>query len=145
MSRLNPMITLAQLNTLGAGHLPGLLGMEILAFDEGRLVAAMNVTPQHLAPNGYLHGGSVVSLADTACGYATILHLPEGGQSFTTIELKTNYLGTTRDGRVVCTATARHLGKTTQVWDAEVVDETSGKTIALFRCSNVILYPQVSS
>jgi uncharacterized protein (TIGR00369 family) len=84
----------------------------------------------------------VVTLADTACGYACVAHLPEGAASFTTIELKSNHLGTAREGTVVATATVVHLGKTTQVWDATVRNKASGKTMALFRCTQMLLYPK---
>jgi uncharacterized protein (TIGR00369 family) len=98
------------------------------------------VKPHLLAPNGFLHAGSVVTLADTACGCACIASLPEGAASFTTIELKSNHLGTARDGVIECVASAVHLGRTTQVWDAVVTEQGSGKTIALFRCTQMILY-----
>jgi 1,4-dihydroxy-2-naphthoyl-CoA hydrolase len=90
-----------------------------------------------MAPNGYLHAGSVVTLADTCCGYGCISSLPEGAQNFTTVELKSNHLGTARDGVIECTAVAVHMGRTTQVWDATVTH--NGKTIALFRCTQMIL------
>ena len=83
-----------------------------------------------------------MALADTTCGYATIAHLPEGAQSFTTIELKSNHLGTIREGSCTCVATAQHLGRTTQVWDAVVSDEASGRKLALFRCTQMILWPK---
>ena len=143
MSILNPNLTLEQLNGIGASMLPGHLGIEILALEQGKLTARMAVQSHHMAPNGFLHGGSVVSLADTATGYATVAHLPEGAQSFTTIELKANYFSSVKEGAVVlCVASAQHLGRSTQVWDAEVTDEASGKRLALFRCSNMVLYPK---
>jgi len=98
--------------------------------------------PHLLAANGYLHAGSVVTLADTASGYGCIANLPEGAANFTTIELKSNHLGTARDGVITCTAKVAHKGRTTQVWDATVTDKTSGRTIALFRCTQMILYPK---
>jgi uncharacterized protein (TIGR00369 family) len=91
-----------------------------------------------LAPNGYLHAGAIVALADTACGYGCFAFLPEGGTGFTTIELKTNFLGTAREGTLECEALRVHGGRTTQVWDATVRREA--KTIALFRCTQLILY-----
>jgi len=100
------------------------------------------VRQQLLSPNGYLHAGSVVTLADTAAGYACMAHLPEGAHSFTTIELKSNHLGTAREGAIAAVATPAHLGRTTQVWDVTVTDEANGKTIALFRCTQMILYPK---
>ena len=130
------------LNQRGEGCLPGHLGIVITAVGDGELSAEMAVLPHLLAPNGYLHAGSVVTLADTCSGYGCIVNLPEGASNFTTIELKSNHLGTAREGTIVCTAKVAHLGRTTQVWDAVVSDKASGKTIALFRCTQMILYPK---
>ena len=129
-------------NTFGATYLPGHRGIQITEVSPGKLAAEMPVAPHLLAPNGYLHAGSVVTLADTCAGYGCISNLPEGAQNFTTIELKSNHLGTAREGTIACVATAVHLGRTTQIWDATVTDKASGKTIALFRCTQMILYPK---
>jgi uncharacterized protein (TIGR00369 family) len=129
-------------NQFGGDTLPTHLDIVITAVAEGTLTAQFEVGAKHLAPNGFLHAGSVVTLADTACGYACFAHLPEGAQNFTTIELKSNHLGTARDGVVVATAKAVHLGRTTQVWDAVVTSQATGKTIALFRCTQMILFPK---
>ena len=134
--------TIDQLNARGAGYLPGLIGIEILSLEPGRLTSRLTLRPELLAPNGYLHAATIIALADTSCGYGTIAHLPEGAQNFTTIELKSNFLGTAREGVIACVATRVHSGRTTQVWDAQVTDETSGKTIALFRCTQLVLYPR---
>jgi len=139
---VNPKHTPESFNQFGATYLPGHLGIQITEVAAGKLSAEMSVKPQHLAPNGYLHAGSVVTLADTCAGYGCISNLPDGAHSFTTIELKSNHLGTAREGVIACTATAVHLGRTTQVWDATVIDQASGKTIALFRCTQMILYPK---
>ena len=93
-----------------------------------------------MAPNGYLHAGSVVTLADTSAGYGCVANLPEGATGFTTIELKSNHLGTARDGTIECRATAVHLGKNTQVWDSVVTHRETNRTIALFRCTQMVLY-----
>lgn len=130
------------LNERGKEFLPGYLGVEMTALAEGTLSARMAVKRLHVAPNEFLHAASVVALADTACGYATLAHLPDGAASFTTIELKSNFLGTVREGAVACVATAQHLGRTTQVWDAVVTDEATGRKIALFRCTQMILWPK---
>lgn len=123
-----------------AGTLPEHIGFELISVEPGKLRAALQVKPHHLAPNGYLHAAAVVLLADTTCGYGCMTHLPEGAESFTTIELKSNHLGTARDGRLECEATPVHRGRTTQVWDATVT--AGGKTIALFRCTQMILWPK---
>ena len=83
-----------------------------------------------------------MTLADTTCGNATLAHLPAGADSFTTIELKSNHLGSVREGILSCVATAVHLGRTTQVWDAVVSDEVTGKKIAVFRCTQLVLWPR---
>ena len=98
--------------------------------------------PHLVAPNGYLHAATVIALADTACGYGCRAHLPEGAEGFTTIELKANFLGTARDGIIQTVATPAHLGGTTHVWDATVTRKSDGKAIALFRCTQMILYPK---
>lgn len=135
-------VTTDQLNALGVGHFPGYLGLAITSVENGEVTGRLEIKPHHLAPNGFLHAGSVVTLADTCCGYACRVHLPEGADNFTTIELKSNHLGTAREGAIVCVAKPAHLGRTTQVWDAVVTNEATGKTIAIFRCTQMILYPK---
>jgi 1,4-dihydroxy-2-naphthoyl-CoA hydrolase len=122
-------------------YLPDHMGIEVLTVEEKTVHARMAIQPHHLAPNGFLHAGSVVTLADTCCGYGCIANLPAGALSFTTVELKSNHLGTAREGTIDCHAVAVHLGKTTQVWDATVTDP-NGKTMALFRCTQMILWPR---
>jgi 1,4-dihydroxy-2-naphthoyl-CoA hydrolase len=135
------MTTIDELNARGQGYLPGLIGIDFISLEPGRLTSRLALRPELLAPNGYLHAATIVALADTTCGYGTLADLPSGGENFTTIELKSNFLNTARQGVITCVATRVHGGRTTQVWDAQVTDEASGKTIALFRCTQLILYP----
>ena len=125
----------------GVGGLPGLLGVELISVEDCLLVAELKVREALLAPNGYLHAASVVGLADTMCGYGCMAHLPEGAKGFTTIELKSNFLGTALDGTIYVEARPVHLGRTTQVWDAVVRHRETGKTVALFRCTQMVLWP----
>ncbi|WP_221088472.1 PaaI family thioesterase [Deinococcus aquaedulcis] len=141
MAQPAPLPTPEALNALGEGHLPGLIGIRFTQVGRERLRSELTVRPELLAPNGFLHAASVVALADTTCGYGTRLLLPEGASGFTTIELKSNHLGTARSGRVTCEARNVHAGRTTQVWDAKVHDE-AGKLMALFRCTQAVLYPR---
>ncbi len=134
------MLTSDQLTQFGASSLPGLLGIVILQASPEEVHAELPVRPGVMAPNGYLHAGSIVSLADTCAGYGCIANLPAGASGFTTIELKSNHLGTARDGVIECKAKPVHLGRTTQVWDAVVTHRESGKTLALFRCTQMVLY-----
>ena len=124
---------------LGHGRLPGLIGIEVSSIEDGKAVMRLPLRDELLAPNGYLHAATVVALADSACGYGCIAYLPEGATGFTTIELKTNFLGTILEGTLVCEARRAHGGRTTQVWDATVTTEV-GKTLALFRCTQLLLY-----
>ena len=131
-------LTLAQLNEAGSRLFPGLLGIEVDDVADGVVQARLGVQEKHLAPNGFLHAGAVVALADTACGYGCILSLPEGATGFTTIELKTNFLRTTLTGTIGCAAKLAHGGRTTQIWDATVSD-ADGRAMALFRCTQLVL------
>jgi len=129
-------------NKRGVGKLPGHLGIVVTLATRERMEAQLPVQPHLLAPNGFLHAGSVVTLADTLCGYGCVLNLPDGASGFTTVELKSNHLGTTLEGTVAVVATPAHLGRTTQVWDAVVTHVQSGRTLALFRCTQMVLYPK---
>ena len=120
-------------------HLPGLLGIEVLEVAAGRLVAKLKVAKKHMALNGYLHAGSVITLADSSAGYGCLANLPEGAVGFTTVELKSNLMGTVTQGEVVCVASCMHAGRTTQVWECEVRSEAS-KLLAKFTCTQLILY-----
>ena len=139
---LRPGMTVETMNERGRGRLPELVGFRVMALEQGLLVAEIDIRPQLLAPNGFLHAASIVALADTACGYGCIAHLPKGAENFTTVELKSNFLGTAREGTIDCVARPAHLGSTTQVWDATVKRHADGKAIALFRCTQMILWPK---
>lgn len=136
------MLQAEHFNGVGAQNLPGYLGIVILSVGPSTVKAELPVRAELMAPNGFLHAGSIVTLADTCAGYGCVAHLPDGASGFTTVELKSNHLGTARDGTIECLATAVHLGKTTQVWDAVVTHRESGRTLALFRCTQMVLYPK---
>src|SRR5215510_4327080 len=123
------MTTIDQLNARGQGYLPGLIGIEFTSMESGRLKSRLPLRPELLAPNGYLHAAVIIALADTTCGYGTFSTLPEGANNFTTIELKSNFLGTAHEGVIACVATLMHGGRTTQVWDAQITNESHGKTL----------------
>lgn len=125
-------------NERGLGLLPGHLGIEIIEIARTHIVGRFEVADSHKAPNGYLHAGSVVTLADTLCGYGTAANLPAGASGFTTVELKSNFFSTLLKGTVTCRAEPVHAGGTTQVWDARVTSD-AGKLMALFRCTNLVL------
>lgn len=133
-------MTAEEFNRRSAGHLPGLVGMQVLSVSADALESRLELRAELQAPNGFLHAASIIALADTTCGYGCVAHLPPGARGFTTIELKTNFLGTARDGAILCRATPIHLGRTTHVWDALVTLEGSGARLALFRCTQMVLW-----
>jgi 1,4-dihydroxy-2-naphthoyl-CoA hydrolase len=134
---MNDAVALFRANQ--AGYLPDHLGLDLVEIRRGFVRGRFEIGKLHLAPNGYLHAAAVVALADTACGYGCVVSLPDGATGFTTAELKANFIGTALEGGIGCEAPLLHGGRTTQVWDAEVKSEASGKTIALFRCTQIIL------
>jgi 1,4-dihydroxy-2-naphthoyl-CoA hydrolase len=133
-------LTPEHFNSIQRGTLPGVLGINVAWVGEDGLRATMAITPAHMAPNGFLHAASIIALADTCCGYGCMSRLPQGANGFTTIELKSNHLGTALQGTIECHARPVHLGRTTQVWDATV--SAQGKTLALFRCTQMVLWPK---
>ena len=135
-------MTMDQINRRGEGFLPGLLGIEFVKVDEQGVESRLAVRKALMAPNGFLHAASVIALADTSAGYGCVRLLPQGAKGFTTIELKSNFLGTALEGSIYCRATPAHLGRTTQVWDAVVTHEATGAKIALFRCTQMVLWPK---
>jgi 1,4-dihydroxy-2-naphthoyl-CoA hydrolase len=119
--------------------LPALLGLQVVDVADGELRMSVAIEPRLLAPNGYLHAATVIGLADTACGFACIAHLPAGAENFTTIELKTNFLRSAQPGVAIdCEARLVHGGRTTQIWDATVTD-ADDRSMALFRCTQLLL------
>lgn len=137
------MITAEDFNQRGVGRLPGHLGLVITLCSADELRAELPVRTELMASNGFLHAGAVVTLADTLCGYGCVASLPAGASGFTTVELKSNHLGTAREGMLDAVARPVHRGRSTQVWDATVSHRATGKTLALFRCTQMVLYPAV--
>lgn len=131
-------------NERGRDFLPGFLGVDFTHVSKEETRARLEIAKHHLAPNGFLHAGTVITLADTLCGYGTVMNLPEGASGFTTIELKSNFLGTALEGSISGFGRPVHIGRTTQVWESEITNDTTGKTIALFRVTQMVLYPRES-
>jgi uncharacterized protein (TIGR00369 family) len=129
---------LKALEQAGAEYLPGLIGIEFDTSEAEVVRARLPLRKALFAPNGYVHAGAIVTFADTACGYGCLLSLPDGATGFTTIELKTNFLRSAKEGPIACEARLVHGGRTTQLWDATVSDP-DGRTMALFRCTQLVL------
>jgi len=131
-----------RLNLFAREKHPGLVGIEISACNEEEVRGSFMVRAEVIAGTGFLWAPVVVTLADWLCAAGTPLHFPkERDASFTTVELKTNFLGSAREGEVVSArAVPAHVGRSTQVWDVSVRNDTQDKIIALFRCTQMVLY-----
>ena len=124
------------------GRFPSMIGLEMLEVEREVVRGRLETTELLIAGTGYLWAPVVIGLADALCAAGTGANLPDGA-TFTTVELKTNFLGSARAGEwIVGEATPAHLGRTTQVWDVTVVNETTNRTIALQRCTQMVLYPR---
>jgi uncharacterized protein (TIGR00369 family) len=135
------LVSLEELAAIVPGSLPGLVGFRVTDVGWGLVRARLDVRPDLMAPNGFLHAATVIALADTACGFGVRTCLPDGALGFTTLALDARFLATTREGGLTTEARLRHGGRSTQVWDADVVAEASGRTTAVFRCTQLLLWP----
>ncbi|MGH6613525.1 PaaI family thioesterase [Sphingomonas sp.] len=129
------------LNRANIGKLPEHLGLIITEVGDGRVVGQFTVRPDLVSHTGYLLAGVGLTLADLLCAYGVSSAWPDGAKSFTTAEVKCNFIGTALEGEVQITASLVHGGRTTQLWDAEIVSLVSGRRMALFRATQIILYP----
>jgi uncharacterized protein (TIGR00369 family) len=131
-----------QLNEFASRKHPGIVGIEVLSVEPDLVTGRLDVTEEVVAGTGFLWAPVVITLADWLCACGIGPSLPEGA-GFTTIEIKTNFLGTVRQGGAVFgRAWPVHQGRSTQVWDSEIRDEASERVIALFRCTQMVLHPK---
>ncbi|MDR3510899.1 MAG: PaaI family thioesterase [Caulobacteraceae bacterium] len=142
MPRTTNHTSVEDLNRASAGKLPGHIGLEVTLVEPGKVVGRFEVRSDLVAHTGYLLAGAVLSVADILCAYGVSTVWPENANGFTTAEVKCNFMGTLREGAGICAAELLHGGRTTQVWDANVTDEATGKHLAAFRCTQIILYPR---
>jgi len=125
-----------------AEHLPGVLDIKVSEVKKGMLKAQLVVSEKHLSINGFLHAGTIIALADTGAGYGCMSNLPEGASGFTTIELKSNLISSVKEGVIFCISKCVHSGRTTQVWESKITSEVTGKTLAKFTCTQLVMYPK---
>lgn len=122
-----------QIDAIARGEIPPppvseLLGLRLKTYADGECVFEMKVAPEHATPMGTLQGGVICALADAAMGMAYATTLGEG-ETFTTLELKTNYLRQVVDGTLTATGRVIHSGRTIGLTTCDVVDE-EGRLVA---------------
>ena len=130
----------ADFEQLGLGTLAELLGIAVVEIEPGHAILTLTLRSELLLKTGFVHAGTVVSLADTSAGYGCRASLPEHAGGFTTMELKANLLASATAGdELRSEANMVHSGRTTQVWDVEVTRARAGRVIGLFRCTQMLL------
>ena len=137
--------SLEDFNCYGEEYLFGYLGMEFLKIEDDEVIARIVLQQHHFGWNGYLHAGTIFSLADSCAGYGRVRSLPEGAAGFTTIETKTNFLSTVRQGSIQAIAIPLHRGKSTQVWDTSVSSAENGQLLSCYRCTQMVLWPKTDT
>ncbi len=140
MKRINfaNVSSIKDINSLAKDTFVSHIGIKLININKKSAETRLKITKKIMAPTGFIHGGSITSLADTACGFGSMYHLKEG-EVFATIELKTNFISTVTKGMLVCKAKLVHKGNSIHVWDANVYEEKTSKEIALFRCTQMII------
>ena len=136
---------LEDFNRYGEEYLFGYLGMEFLKVEDDEVIARIVLQQHHFGWNGYLHAGTIFSLADSCAGYGCVRSLPEGAAGFTTIETKINFLSTVRHGSIQAIAIPLHRGKSTQVWDTSVSSTENGQLLSCYRCTQMVLWPKTDT
>jgi 1,4-dihydroxy-2-naphthoyl-CoA hydrolase len=114
------------------------LGIEMVELTRERVVATMPVDDRTRQPFGLLHGGASIALAETVASFGAVLHIDRERFAAVGLEINGNHLRAKTDGVVRATATPIHLGRSTQVWNIEIVDE-QGRLVCLSRCTMAIV------
>ncbi|MBT3705619.1 MAG: PaaI family thioesterase [Proteobacteria bacterium] len=118
------------------------LGMKFSFSEDGAVVGQIKLEDHHFSWPGRVHAGTVFALADSCAGFGCLKTLPDGASGFATLETKTNFIATTDEGGIIAYAHPVHLGRSTQTWDVEVLSEKDDRKMALFRCTQMILWPE---
>jgi uncharacterized protein (TIGR00369 family) len=117
------------------------LGIELLEADPAHVVAKMDWAPERCTANGVMHGGALMSLADTAGAVVAFLNLPDGAAGTTTIESKTNLMRAVTGGTVRVESRPVHRGGTIAVIEGEVFDD-EGRLVAKTTQTQLYTYPR---
>ncbi len=119
------------------GTFAGVLGMEFTHLGPDHVEAVLAVRQEHKQPWGIVHGGAVMTLADTVSGAGAYMNLARG-QETVTVELKINLIGAVRDGTIRAEARPLHRGRTTSIWEARITDE-AGRLVAVSLSTHLVL------
>jgi 1,4-dihydroxy-2-naphthoyl-CoA hydrolase len=122
----------------------GELGTRLVAAEPSAVRLELDWQARLCTAGGVLHGGALMSLADTAGALCAVLNLPADAQGTTTVESKTNLLAAVREGTVTALASPLHAGRTLIVVETELRDGR-GKLVAKTTQTQAVLKPQAAS
>ena len=142
MQHTSNMTTVDDLNRANRGNLAGHMGLQITSVRHGFVEGRITLRPDLAAHTGYLMDGAVLCIADTLCSYGVSTAWPDGAAGFITVQASCSFTSALRAGIGVCTARLLHGGHSSQVWDAEFLDESNGRLLASFRCTQIFQYPR---
>ncbi len=114
-----------------------LLGFQLTKLEPGHARVEFEPGPQHANPMGTLHGGVLCDIADAAMGTAWIAGLGDG-ETFTTVELKINFLRPVWGGKLIAEGTVLRRGRTMGYAECEIRDD-AGKLVAKASCTCMTL------
>lgn len=110
------------------------LGIKLVKKEKDEVVMTMPVDERTHQPYGYLHGGASVLLAETAASVGGALHVDLEKQAVFGMEINANHIKSKRSGTVTATARPLHVGRSTMVWEINIIDDT-GELICVSRCT----------
>ena len=130
---------LAACNAICKNTLMETLEIEFIDLTKDVLIARMPVTPKVHQPDGLLHGGASVALAESLGSAAALVFLGEKNSMIRGLEISANHIKSIKDGFVYAKATALHKGKTTQLWQIRIENE-AGELISLVKLTTITFY-----
>ncbi len=122
MAKALDSIRMVQRGEAAPPPIADLIGFTLAEVSPGRAVVTLEAGPRHANPMGTMHGGVLCDIADAAMGMAYAASLDEG-ETFTTLELKINFLKPVRTGRLVATGRLVKGGRTVGLLECDVVDD----------------------
>ena len=129
---------LERLRSEGTKNLADTLGIVITELTEQRVVATMPVDERTRQPFGILHGGASVALAETIASLGGTMNVDLARFNVVGVEINANHIRAKREGLVTGTGTPIHVGRSTQVWEVRIVDE-SQRTVCVSRCTLAVV------
>ena len=114
------------------------LGIEIVSMEPQRVVATMPVDARTHQPYGLLHGGASVALAESVASLGAALHVDRERSMAVGLEINANHVRGVRSGTVTAVGAPLHVGRSTQVWEVRISDET-GRLVCVSRCTLAVV------